>query len=630
MKKVFFTLIVMLANILSANELPVFNENYFIPNVILVAFESDAIGSTRGEISITRSTGNRVNIGLTSFDQISDEYNFTDIERVFVVDDYSFKTDSGTHLMNIFRIYVEDNDDMDNALYELSNDPNVLWAEFEEMNVKFNVSTDDVNQYWDFNDLIQLQQMWNSIDIEGSEVIVAIIDDGVKWNHTYLRPSIFVDWEQASSNNVPNVVDWKNGFITYAYSWWGSTDPETWSATIKGDIIGWNWFGNRQYGDMYAGTINTINNQSFQSYFEIRYGDVWKQDHGTHVAGIVKGVIGKSSLEDSVKLLISRHSSNKDWDGVIWRGYHGILYAADRGAHIINCSWGSIPRDFFYDYDVNFVNAVVDYATNKGSLVIASAGNRGHLPFPQGIEKRFPAAANNAIAVAASDGNERAYFSQHGDWIDIIAPGVSIYSTSYHANGQNIYDSYSGTSMSAPIVSGIAAAIRSLYPDLSPLQVKHILTSSLSTDEFANFDGIPSAGRVNAYKAIETARDYYFIIVDTTWTNLQSHLLKKYVVTDEAILTLSNCTILPSSGDFEIVVNIGKLIVNGGNFNIGNAKLLATGEHSEIHLNNLSNGCSLKNIKLLDGAKLFVNGTNVNITGGMFEISGQGSGIELN
>ena|GEM_PF-6899236 len=101
MKHIFLILLMILASVMHAINPQIFNDHDFVPNTLIVSIRAEAIGSTRGEISVSRTRGNQISIGLDTFDQIAVDYNFVDIERIFSVVDNNFRSNSGTHLMNI-------------------------------------------------------------------------------------------------------------------------------------------------------------------------------------------------------------------------------------------------------------------------------------------------------------------------------------------------------------------------------------------------------------------------------------------------------------------------------------------------------------------------------------------------
>lgn len=189
---------------------------------------------------------------------------------------------------------------------------------------------------------------------------------------------------------------------------------------------------------------------------------VGSNDHGIHVAGIASAATnnneGVASVGYLTKFVPIRAGNGKS----ISYGYEGIVYAADLGCDIVNCSWGSLG---FSQYGQDVIN----YATfNKNTLVVGASGNNG-------LEGEFyPSAYENALSVGSvNSSDEVSGFSNYGYYLDILAPGQSIYSTVN--DGQYNYNT--GTSMAAPIVSGAAALVKSVYPQLTALQIAERLKS---------------------------------------------------------------------------------------------------------------------------------------------------------
>ncbi|MEK7399156.1 MAG: S8 family serine peptidase, partial [Candidatus Poribacteria bacterium] len=152
--------------------------------------------------------------------------------------------------------------------------------------------------------------------------------------------------------------------------------------------------------------------------------------------------------------------------------------AADNGANIISMSWGaSVPLPALLP--------ALDYARTKGCVLVAAAGNNGSTAL------FYPASYNGVIAAAASDQNDaRAYFSNYGSWIEVAAPGVSIYNTYFN----DTYASMSGTSMAAPCVAGVAGLILSINPLLN--------ADDVATKIISNADITTWINRINAYRAV--------------------------------------------------------------------------------------------------------------------------------
>jgi len=210
--------------------------------------------------------------------------------------------------------------------------------------------------------------------------------------------------------------------------------------------------------------------------------------HGTHCAGIIAaelnnnvGVAGLAQVRVMAeKVLDSGGSGYAEWVA------NGIKHAVDAGAKIISMSLGSYG-------DSELIHDAVRYAYDMGVLIIAAAGN------DDTNIKSYPAGYEEVVAVAATDQSDnKAYFSNWGDWIELAAPGVDIYSTVPWG-----YESWSGTSMACPHISGVAALIWSKYPGKSGDWVRLFLRSAVDDLGDPGFDVNFGYGRVNARKAVE-------------------------------------------------------------------------------------------------------------------------------
>lgn len=222
--------------------------------------------------------------------------------------------------------------------------------------------------------------------------------------------------------------------------------------------------------------------------------------HGTHVAGIAaastnnsSGVAGVSINTNTilpVKVLNQSGSGYYSWISA------GIIYAADHGAKVINLSLGGNIKSTTLENAVN-------YAWNKGAVVVAAAGNSNN------SSKTYPAAYPIALAVWASNQNDnKASFSSYGTWVDIGAPGVSILSTipvnlDTKDGNQDGYYLGSGTSMATPHVAGLAGLLFSQHPDWPALQVRNKieLTADPVGGKLYN-RGYLGRGRINVFRAL--------------------------------------------------------------------------------------------------------------------------------
>ncbi|MDB4914317.1 MAG: peptidase and in kexin sedolisin [Gemmatimonadetes bacterium] len=242
--------------------------------------------------------------------------------------------------------------------------------------------------------------------------------------------------------------------------------------------------------------------------------------HGTHVAGIIGAVrgnnIGIDGIAPAVRLMIVRtvpDGDERDKDVA-----NAIRYAADNGANVINMSFGK-----GYSPEKKAVDDAVKYADAKGVLMIHAAGNDGEdnskkVSFPTSMYEGG-GRAQNWIEVGASSWKTGdslvATFSNYSkSLVDVFAPGVDIYSTV--AGGKYARDS--GTSMAAPVVTGVAALLMGYFPNLTAADVKRIiLTSATShaTEQVAApggkgsvaFGTLSATGAiVNAYEAVKMAQ----------------------------------------------------------------------------------------------------------------------------
>jgi subtilisin family serine protease len=205
------------------------------------------------------------------------------------------------------------------------------------------------------------------------------------------------------------------------------------------------------------------------------------ESHGTHVAGIIAAErnngLGVNGIAGNVKIMVIRNTPNGDeYDKDVALG---IRYAVDNGAKIINMSFGK-----YYSPHADWVRDAITYAGKHDVLIVHGAGNESldldkKENYPNDQVNNGLEVSNNFLNVGATTykygSSMVADYSNYGKInVDVFAPGSKIYST----YPENEYKSINGTSMAAPAVVGIAALIRSYYPNLSAAQVKQILMDS--------------------------------------------------------------------------------------------------------------------------------------------------------
>ena len=267
----------------------------------------------------------------------------------------------------------------------------------------------------------------------------------------------------------------------------------------------------------------------YEDPYERHYGnsDVKGPDafHGTFVAGLIgaerNNDLGIDGIANDVRIMALRvvpDGDERDKDVA-----NAIIYAVDNGAKVINMSFGK-----GYSPYKPAVDKAVKYARKKDVVLVHAAGNDGkeNTNFNNFPNDRFekkglfgPQFADNWIEVGASTAQEGEnlaadfsnYSAQH---VDIFAPGAEVYSTDI----DDKYKRSQGTSFSAPIVAGVAALLRSYFPDLTAEQVKAVILSSSSTpdlrvikpgsDEKIAFSKLSlSGGLLDAYGAVRMAAE---------------------------------------------------------------------------------------------------------------------------
>lgn len=282
----------------------------------------------------------------------------------------------------------------------------------------------------------------------GDDVVVAIIDSGVDYNHRDLKNQMWKNSKEIAGDGIDND---ENGYID--------------------DVRGWDFTGD--------------DNKPLD-----------ENGHGTHVAGIVSAAqnsFGATGIAYDAKIMPVRVLDDAG-DGDFSQLARGIYYAVDNGADIVNLSIGGE-----YNYSVR---AAIAYANANGVFVVAATGNGG-LEQPL-YPARHSAAMSNVISVGAHNTNDaRAWFSNYvgeSGAVQVDAPGVNVYSTLPN----NGYGRYSGTSSAAPFVSGLAAMVLSVNAEFSPSLVRHFIVEGAIRD----ISGSDSIGGIDAARTLYLAQNY--------------------------------------------------------------------------------------------------------------------------
>ena len=332
------------------------------------------------------------------------------------------------------------------------------------------------------------------------DVIVAVIDQGVKYDHEDLADNMWINKGEIPGNGID---DDGNGYID--------------------DVYGFNFVDNK-------GTIVTSSTLS----------------HGTHVAGTiaavnnngigVNGIAGGSGNHDGVRIMTLQTLGASE-NGSSGSGLGGIVramkYAADNGAVICQNSWGYNQKLSWNTWTRSSFSALrraIDYFVKyagvdengeqtgpmKGGIVIFAAGNEAV------NYQSFPAADKSVVSVASySYTGAAAYYTNYGDWVDISAPGGDtyidetyggVYSTSVAKDGSSAYEYMQGTSMACPHVSGACALAVSYYygkekkMGLTPDMLRSALLSSarpINANLSAPYIGNMGVGMLDTYRLLQ-------------------------------------------------------------------------------------------------------------------------------
>lgn len=309
------------------------------------------------------------------------------------------------------------------------------------------------------NDLHPSQWYLKTINAEGGwayttgnpNTTVAIVDDAVMISHPDLAANIWNNPGEVPGNGID---DDANGFVD--------------------DVVGYD-------------VANNDNNPAPPSNANAQYFS-----HGTHVAGIAAAATnnGQGIAGMGYDVSIIPVKVGIDSNASLVAAYRGVDYALTVGADVINMSWGGVSSSQTYQL-------LFDIAYQQGVVCVAAAGNSNtFIPM-------YPASYDHVISVGATNpGDKKAWFSNYGPTIDIMAPGTNIYST--FADPNIPYGLYNGTSMASPIVAGLAAIMQSSCKRFSVDEIEHCIESTAKNIDPINplYAGQLGAGRVDAEAAL--------------------------------------------------------------------------------------------------------------------------------
>ncbi len=382
------------------------------------------------------------------FKNIIEQFDVQKVEQKFKLNASSSK--EAVDLSKIVTIFTNAIVDPEFAASKIAKHKSVEWAEPHYLYELAYVPNDPSHASQYALSKISAEQAWDTNTGDAS-IIIAIDDTGVDWDHPDLAANI---WQ--NNDPVDGADSDGNGYVD--------------------DINGWD----------FGGLNGTPDNDPTED----------RPDHGTHVAGISSAVtnngVGVSSIGFNCTIMPVKTAQddirNQFGQALIAYGYEGIIYAADNGAHVINCSWGGS------NYSIAG-KAAIDYAISKGTLIVGASGNENSSTVI------YPAAYDGVLSVGSTTSTDsRSSFSNYGKQLDVLAPGSSIYNTWQN----DTYATLSGTSMASPLTAGLAGLVFNQFPSYTPLQVAEQIRVNADNIDLINpgFVGLLGTGRINALNAL--------------------------------------------------------------------------------------------------------------------------------
>ena len=424
--------------------------------------------------------------GMNPADVYPENSKFIDLCKSYDIQEIvcPFKT-KNENVQNIYRVKFSNYTMVDEFTRILSEMPEVEYAEKSPVLRIFSTPDDpDTTQQY-YLSKINAYNAWD-LSTGSPDIKIAIVDDAVRLTHPDLAANIWINPIEIPGNSID---DDGNGYVD--------------------DVSGWDAADNDN--DPNAPTSPPA---------------IWGElafTHGTHCSGLAAGVtnngIGIASISHNVSLIPIKAVSNSSWFPLgIEAPSEGVDYAIAAGAHIVSMSFGGEQASGFATLET-----LINTGHDQGIIFVAAAGNNGDggggIGTPNAVN--YPAGFTNVLAVGATNNADvKPGFSQYGDWIDVMAPGVGIYSTLAWSSP---YGNQDGTSMACPIVAGAIGLLKSYMPFASKEQIIFCLKQGCDNIDAINptFIGDMGAGRINVYNSMVCLQQYQSIqIIENEWVTI--------------------------------------------------------------------------------------------------------------
>jgi subtilisin family serine protease len=431
-------------------------------------------------------------VGIPSVERVFDRYGVSDVIPMGVPGRSAKSQSAGNPLRNYLVVRTPEGTDGKAFRQELLADPNVKTVENDVM-CKIDTTPDDTEHYREWalyqstRHDVHAHEAWE-LERGSDTAIIAVVDTGVLFRHKDLRNNIWInpyedldgDMIIYDSTDLDHIDNDGNGYID--------------------DFHGYDFFSGGSEPAWPGEDANGPDNDP--SDFN---------GHGTHCAGIAAGVMnndrgiaslgggwGPSLGGRGVQIMCLRAGySAPHPDYGYETGYlvmsavaQAITYAADNGADVITYSAGSSLTSALSD--------AYDWAMANGLVFSVSAGNDNN------DTPSYLAGRPGTLAVAATTGSDvKASFSNYGTWVSVSSPGTGIFST-YSNHYAEDYEYLSGTSMAAPLVGGLAAFLKSHFPNADKSVIDTMIINNTDNIDAENpfYVGLLGSGRINAYNCL--------------------------------------------------------------------------------------------------------------------------------